>query len=72
MRKLNQAITERELDQMSTMESTLELQRFMFKRLSKGACPHDVKFLFDDLLVVGHTKVVQNERLRAFLDRLVQ
>ena len=27
LRKLNQAITERELDQMSTMESTLELQR---------------------------------------------
>ena len=25
--KLNQTVTERELDQMSTMESTLELQR---------------------------------------------
>lgn len=65
MRKLNQAITERDLEQMSTTESTLELQRFMSKWLSKGACPHDVKFPFNDILVVGHTIVVQNERLHA-------
>ena len=39
-------------------------------QVSRGL--YDVKFLFNDDLVVGHTKVEYNGRLRAVLDHLIQ